>query len=124
MIVDFQLVILTLTIDVEILQFFAVVTDGQMEHQQLLGVALSRAVHQRAGEVVDVLLLVGGGLAESVGSDPPSLPPAGEPWSSGAGTVMSGGWEIPGASHSHLAVLTDSLRHGLAVVTVRRAVPL
>ena len=43
-----------LTSDVEILQLLLVVRDGQMEHQQLLGVALSRAVHQRAGEVVVV----------------------------------------------------------------------
>ena len=107
MIIDFYYVISTLTIDVEILQFFAVVTDGQMEHQQLLGVALSSAVHQRAGEVVIIPADVGGGLAGSAGGgggggDPSSFLAGG---SGGARAVVSGGGEVPGASHCHITIL-------------------
>ena len=96
-----------LTSDVEILQLLLVVRDGQMEHQQLLGVALSSAVHQRAGEVVVVPADVGGGLAGSAGGgggggDPPFLPAGG---SGGARAVVSGGGEVPGASHCHITIL-------------------
>ena len=77
-----------LTSDVEILQFLLVVSDGQMEHQQLLGVALSGAVNQRAGEVAVVPGGVGGG---GVG-EPPSLGGGGV---SGARAVVPGGGEVP-----------------------------
>ena len=96
-----------LTSDVELLQLLLVVRDGQVEHQQLLGVALSSAVHQRAGEVVVVPAVVSGGLARSAGGgggggDPPSLLAGG---SGGARAVMSRGWEVPGASHCHITIL-------------------
>ena len=99
-----------LTSDVEILQFLSVVSDGQVEHQQLLGVALPRAVNQRTGEVVVVLgllVLLGGGRAGAGGGHSPSLPAGGSRGGGGrgAGAVVPRGGEVPGASHSHMAKL-------------------
>ena len=71
--------------------------DGEVEHQQLLGVALPGAVLQGAGEVV----VLPHGRAGT-----PKLPPSlGGCVGAVALAVVPGGWQVPRASHCHSAVL-------------------
>ena len=93
----------SLTRDVESLQLVLVVTEGQVEHQQLLGVAASVTGRERTGEVLH--------LSPGGGEEPPPL--AGGP---GGGTVaravVPGGREVPGSSHRPLAILKHSHQSG------------
>ena len=75
--------------------------DGEVKHQQLLGVALPGAVLQGAGEVV----VLPHGPAGT-----PKLPPSLAVLGGGCGgavalAVVPGGRQVPGASHCHSAVL-------------------